>query len=538
MKSSWILLALAVCCASARADELAVTIDDLPWVGPLGPGDTQAAANERILGALAKHRATATGFVVCDREGVPVLHRWLAAGHALGNHTSTHRAIDAVEAGDWEQDVVRCQGALDALPLEGTRWFRYPFLRTGKSPARRDEARATIARLGLREAPVSVDTSEWALAKPYVEALTRGDQALAATIGEAYVEHVARAVRRYREVGRARAGRPVKHVLLLHANALAADHLDALLTRLAGDGVVFIPLDEALADPVYAARDGYAGAVGASWLHRMEPAAMDAWAWDEGQREALERRFGADDKQGYRVGRTLSVRLVAPATWVATDAEPWPANSLVADMPDGSLLFVDTPYTPEGTRELLDWAEARFGRRRIRAINSHFHYDALGGNAALRDAGAAVIASDRTAALLDERLDAMQELVTSALAGRPEQAARFRGWRPAPPTQTFPLTEGITLDLGEPVRVLHPGPAHSPDNVVVHLPRRKVLFGGCMVLAGPRVANRSDADMPGWPSATRALQALAPSIVIPGHGDRTDPGLLDHTLRVLSEPAP
>ena len=553
-------------CAAALADapplSLAVTIDDLPWVGPVAPGDSMEAGNRRILAALAEHHVAATGFVVCDRGAEAVLRGWLTAGHTLGNHTSTHRAVDAVTEEVWEQDVVRCQATLDRLassaadaggmggtataggevdgttPVERARWFRFPYLRTGRTPERREAAHATLARLGLREAPVSVDTSEWALAKPYVDALAAKKAALAASIGEAYVDHMMRAVRRYQGVAEARAGRPIPHVLLLHANALAADHLGELLSRLEAAGARFVPLEVALADPIYGGPDGYAGPVGPSWLLRMAPADLEGWRWDEGQREGLERRFVADDGAPHRIGRTLTAKRVAPATWVVTDKEPWPANSLVADMPDGTLLLVDTPYTPEGTRELLDWAEARFGRRRLLAVNTHFHYDALGGNATLRAAGATVIGSDRTATLLGERFDAMAALVKGALADRPEQAARFDGWRPEPPTQTFPLAEGLTLDLGEPVRVLYPGPAHAPDNVVVHLPQRDVLFGGCMVLAGPRVGNRSDADMDGWPAATRALMALQPKIVIPGHGDRTDRDLLEHTLSLVTAPAP
>ena len=55
-----------------------------------------------------------------------------------------------------------------------------------------------------------------------------------------------------REVGRERFGREVRHVLLLHANRLNADHLDRLLEILARDGARFVPLETALADPIYA----------------------------------------------------------------------------------------------------------------------------------------------------------------------------------------------------------------------------------------------------------------------------------------------
>ncbi|MGH9858140.1 MAG: hypothetical protein ACRD4B_09890, partial [Acidobacteriota bacterium] len=51
----------------ASAIKLALTIDDLPSVGPLSNGDVNASqAVERIAAVLRVHQAPATGFVVCD----------------------------------------------------------------------------------------------------------------------------------------------------------------------------------------------------------------------------------------------------------------------------------------------------------------------------------------------------------------------------------------------------------------------------------------------------------------------------------------
>ena len=57
-------------------------------------------------------------------------------------------------------------------------------------------------------------------------------------------------------------------VLLLHANELNADRLDALVAMIRGRGYRTIPLAEAVADPAYGRRDGYIGPRGLSWIHR------------------------------------------------------------------------------------------------------------------------------------------------------------------------------------------------------------------------------------------------------------------------------
>jgi hypothetical protein len=54
-----------------------------------------------------------------------------------------------------------------------------------------------------------------------------------------------------------------------------------------------------------------------------------------------------------------------------------------------------------------------------------------------------------------------------------------------------------------------------------------------MVLAGNKPGNTADADLTTWPEAIRPLTKLPVSVVIPGHGDRTDAGLLRHTIDVL-----
>jgi len=69
-------------------------------------------------------------------------------------------------------------------------------------------------------------------------------------------------------------------------------------------------------------------------------------------------------------------------------------------MLEGSLLLVNTPYTSAATARLLTWIEVRYGRRPLTAVNTHFHVDALGGNAALVAAGARIYGSDATARLV------------------------------------------------------------------------------------------------------------------------------------------
>lgn len=519
---------------SSEGIPLAITIDDLPYVGPRVRGESVEDAVGRMVAALERHGAPATGFVVCDhlerQQGG--LDPWLAGDLEVGNHSTSHTALDDLDLDTWREDVAACRDRLAAVTGSPPVYFRYPYLRTGRTRESRDAAAATLESLGHTRAPVSIDTSEWLLAGPYARAVAAGEHARAQAIADAYVDHIRLAARHYRDLARARVGRDIDHVLLLHANALAADHLDALLTMLEAEGFRFVSLERALRDPVYAEADDWVDSVGSSWLLRLAPAQIDGWGWDRGQQHALRGRFGLaedDDDDSQRIGRALRVRKIpdTPA-WVVTQTEPIAANSLVFETADGSPVLADTPWTPEATRELLDWVELRFGRPPALATVSHYHLDASGGIAALLAAGVPVVGSEHTATLLRERAPGMLDELARTHGGD------FEHLELAQPDRTFSAADGWSETVGGTrVEVLFPGRGHSPDNVVTWFPDAGVLFGGCMVKGGDDLGWLGDADTQAWPAANSALIDLGARVVVPGHGERTDPGSLDNTGRLL-----
>jgi metallo-beta-lactamase class B len=240
--------------------------------------------------------------------------------------------------------------------------------------------------------------------------------------------------------------------------------------------------------------------------------------------------------QSIELDAGLRLRPVAKGAYEVTHQLPWPANSLLVEMADRTLVLVATPYTPEATRRLLDWARARFGERRIVAINNGFHVDNLGGNAALREARIPVYGSDLTVRLLGERGEKTRQHVLEMIGNPalPEYAVHAR-IPYLPPDRVFPIADGLVLKFGaEEVRVIYPGPSQAPDKVAVFFPSRSLLYGGCMILSGNTVGNIADADLESWPRAVRALAALSAAVVIPGHGDRLDPKLIQNTLDVLA----
>jgi hypothetical protein len=90
-------------------------------------------------------------------------------------------------------------------------------------------------------------------------------------VRDEYLDHMMEAAAYYDAKGRARTGRAVKQILLLHMNYLNALYLDDLLQRLRGAGWSFITFDEALEDDVYRLKYDYVGVQGAGHLDAIRP---------------------------------------------------------------------------------------------------------------------------------------------------------------------------------------------------------------------------------------------------------------------------
>lgn len=534
------LATLAVALLAAPPLEIAVTIDDLPQLGALAPGETPAQATSRLLQQLTARDVPVTGFVSCGRGELSALDAWAAAGVPLGNHTWSHHAVDNDPA--WLADVARCDKAMTARwGRKAPRYFRYPFLRRGKTPALRDQTAAALREAGYTLAPVTIDTSDWVLARAYEAALAAGDRERQAAISAALVEHVAEATARFGALAQRRAGRPVKQILLLHGSALTADTLGAVLDRLRPEAR-FISLAEALTDPIYQAPDDYAGAVGMSWLLRVAPAEPALWAVDAGRARALAERFGVDGEglpldEAVPVAPNLRVRKLSEHALVVVHDVPWPANSVVYEAADGTLVLAGSPYFEESAEDLLAWLRTRYGSRPLLNVATHFHFDASGGVGAVQAAGGRTLASALTAELLATRQGVLRDVLVGQLQDRPALAAAMARTEVPQPAETFPDGQSLALDLGEPVQIIDPGPGHSQDNVVVWFPRERLLFGGCLVRAQPGTGFTGDANLAHWPQAIEGLKALGAARIVPGHGDRLDPGLLDFTQEQLARDA-
>lgn len=256
------------------ARTLALTFDDVP----LQSGDPcqsglAARVNRGLLTALARRKAPATAFVTGSRGCTPeqtagTLREWKQAGHVLGNHTWSHGDLNAKPAAEYQRDVLRGDDPVRSATGSRPVFFRHPFLHAGPTADVKSSMDRFFRDNGYRIAPVTIDNQEWVFAAVYRKAADENDSALRDRVAREYIAYMERVTGFFEERGRSVLGREPAQILLLHANLLNAEHLDALLAMFERRGYRFVPVEEAMRDEAYRIADGYAGPKGLSWIHR------------------------------------------------------------------------------------------------------------------------------------------------------------------------------------------------------------------------------------------------------------------------------
>lgn len=220
------------------------------------------------------------------------------------------------------------------------------------------------------------------------------------------------------------------------------------------------------------------------------------------------------------------------------------SNAGAIETPDG-LVFIDSQQHERLGRQLRDAVRDRTGLPARALVNTHCHLDHTGGNVLFADVP--IIAHQRTAELLREILGPSSvdgwtltdfeptarllwggNLLQLVPNGDPQldwfktriYGPDYRSMTIIPPTQSF--DDGLDLTLpDDTISMRYWGPAHCDGDVVVHLPKRKVIFMGDLLFHG-RFPWLGDCDLNGWIDRLAKVLELDVDVVIPGHGPPTD----------------
>ena len=252
--------------------------------------------------------------------------------------------------------------------------------------------------------------------------------------------------------------------------------------------------------------------------------------------------MGQDKNNSIKISENLIAQKVMDNVFLITHYFPWDANCLLVVLPDDQLVLIDTPNENSGTKSLLNWIYDNYGDIKILEINTGFHCDNLGGNEYLLSQEIPIYGSDLTKKLVMEKGANHKNLLlkfTSSIENKKYHDI-YKNLEFKPPDKIYKISEGLKLELGYAIfEIYYPGETHTPDNVVVYLHKKKILFGGCLIqsLEREKLGYIGDANMSEWPKAVKKVKKKFKNcrIVVPGHGTWGDMKLLDHTINLLKK---
>ena len=267
--------------------QVAVTIDDLPAaMADRLPASEITAMTRKLLDTLRDQGVPVVGFVNEKKlykpgevdERIQALQMWLDHGFELGNHTFSHTSLNQAGLKAWEDDVIQGETVTRMLMAQHKmklRYFRHPFLDTGRDLLTRREAEAFLVERGYRIAPITLDAWDWMFAGLYHDAKQRNDETFEQQVVKEYLAYHEKVFAYYEQLSLKIVGYEPKQILLLHASDLEADHIGEPLDLLRRRGYRFITLEDALSDPAYSLPDTYVGEEGTGWI--------DHWAIMQGK---------------------------------------------------------------------------------------------------------------------------------------------------------------------------------------------------------------------------------------------------------------
>jgi len=240
---------------AAEPPRLAITIDDLRW--DVIPPSMRQEADKRLLAALERHKVRTALFVIGEAgdtpEGRAILGWWSGRGHIIGNHTWSHRWIDAGTEEAFGQDMLRCDAFVRQFSTFRP-FFRFPALKEGGTRERRDWMRAFLKAHGYQNGAVTIDASDWYYDQRLRKCLEERPNFDVNLFREPYLAHLSDRASYYDRLAREVLGRSIPHTILLHYNVLNSYFLSDVMDMFRMRGWQLVDAERAFQDDVFRAQ--------------------------------------------------------------------------------------------------------------------------------------------------------------------------------------------------------------------------------------------------------------------------------------------
>ena len=279
-------------CSYAQQKQLCITVDDLPFV-TYGSNDPKLlrSLTEKLVHAFNKHQIPAIGYVNeihlysgdrVNEAKVDLLRIWLKNGYELGNHTFSHTDFNKVTTEVYFNEILKGEIITKKLMKEYGKelnYFRHPYLHLGTTKNRYDSLSTFLAEHHYTLSPVTIDNEEYLFAKAYHKAYVAHNHEQMEKIGKLYLDYMEKKILFFEQKTIEVFNAPIVQTLLIHANMLNADYMDALATMYEKNGYTFVSQETALKDSAYTTPVSTYTRKGISWIYR--------WGFSKGMSEKL-----------------------------------------------------------------------------------------------------------------------------------------------------------------------------------------------------------------------------------------------------------
>ena len=238
--------------AYAQEKEIAITIDDLPFVGTNSAtkGNLERAHDRfgKILNYLVDAHVPATGFVIANSIATgqwALLESFRDAGFGLGNHTYSHADLNRTSSEHYIAEIAKADKIL-APVMTQPKYFSYPYLAEGRGPTKQAVQNYLIANQ-YTIAPVTIDSKDYQFNERLLHVSWRVRDQYVPRIKKEYLDYVWKQTLKAEKNSKENSG---AQILLVHANLLNSHCLGDLIQMYKDHGYQFVSLERALAHHV------------------------------------------------------------------------------------------------------------------------------------------------------------------------------------------------------------------------------------------------------------------------------------------------
>lgn len=226
----------------AQKREIALTIDDLPFVG-----ESKNFHLNMIINTIKANEVPVTGFVIAgdvSTDSWQMLRKFHDAGLGLGNHTLSHANVNKMDSKAYIKEIEEADKILSPILTE-PKYFRYPYLAMGAG-SKKDKISHYLLAKNYQVAPITIDSKDFMFNQLLLSVSQNERRGFLNVLKPCYIDFIWQQTLKAEEHNREARRTDQAQILLIHSNLLNAYVLPDIINLYRQNGFTFVSLEDAL----------------------------------------------------------------------------------------------------------------------------------------------------------------------------------------------------------------------------------------------------------------------------------------------------